>query len=100
MPAKRNATKKTTTSTTKASKKLNETLQEAGESADKASEKMETIKKVVECAPAPALNVRKSPSKDSEVVDEYPHGTEIDCVEASEGWFKTEDGYVMADFLV
>ena len=86
--AKKDATQKTTTSSTKVSEKQNDSI-----------DPVITVK-TVKCNPSPALNIRDTPSSDGNIVGEYKDGTEIAVVEACELCDKSEDDYVVADYLV
>ena len=106
MPAKKAATRKRSTSTTKASANQDaNAVSEFAANSEKVAEasKVESIEKAcktVSCLPHPALNIRKEPNSDAEVIGEYKNGAEVPCEKPVKGWAKTDDGYVMSKFLV
>lgn len=94
MAPRKTATKKNTTSTTEESVKT--TVETMAETPKKAA----SVNKTVSCAPHPAVNVRKEPKADAEVVGEFKNGEKIECEKPVGGWAKTDKGYVMSKFLV
>ena len=108
MPAKKAATRKRSTSTTKASANQDANAvsefaansEKVAEASKDVVESIETACKTVSCLPHPALNIRKEPNSDAEVIGEYKNGAEVPCEKPVKGWAKTDDGYVMSKFLV
>jgi len=48
----------------------------------------------------PLLNVRKEPSKESEVLRVLKQGTTVEIIGAADGWYKiAPEGFVMTEFI-
>lgn len=54
----------------------------------------------VSCSGYEALNVRKEPSKDAEIIGSLKNGAEVKAMPEADGWRKLEGGgYVVGRFL-
>ena len=94
MAAKKPATKKTRTA-------VQATKDSAPERDAPTAKEAEGQTRKVSCAPCPALNVRKAPDSDSEVVGEIADGAVAVFGPDEGGWCRceAEGGYVKAAFL-
>ena len=53
-----------------------------------------------ECYVVVNVNIRKSPSKDSEVIGKYQKGEKINVISADDTWAKTDKGYIWGGYIV
>ena len=53
-----------------------------------------------ECYVVVNVNIRKEPSKDSEIIGKYQKGEKINVISADDTWAKTDKGYIWGGYIV